>query len=913
MNESNLNIQETINRAKRENWAELTLDLKYLTTLPKNFETLTNLRVLKLTGKKLAFIPSEIAYLRNLEELHISTDVWGLLRLHEDMRNLKSLRKLKINHIHLNEFPGVIFKMTGLESLDLSGNQLSLIPHHIENLSKLKHLDLNYNPIQEIPDCLFNLTQLETLHINARTISTEVAPDDGTEWYQHTKGKIESLSSEIKKLQKLISLSINDNSIKEIPPEISCLPTLTKIDLRNNYITKLPGNFYKLTNPSLLMLQGNPLPIPPEILARANEPQAILNYYFSTHIPKTFHVVNQVEEVDLAIKVKQKVITTHPMNEAKVLIVGQPSVGKTSLLQQIVDGIFDLNQTKTEGISVKQWTVDSRQQAIDSSSIKLNIWDFGGQEIMHATHQFFLTKRSLYLLVLDSRLTQEENRVEYWLKIIQSFGGDSPVLIVGNKIDQHPLDIDRTGLQKKYPNVVGILESSAATGAGIEALKAEIAKQIDTLPHVRDLLPETWFIVKSKLEELAKNKNFFTKDEYLGLCETNDVNEETSQHTLISFLHDLGVVLHYQDDPRLEVLGILNPQWVTNGVYKILNSHELFHNQGKLTLLLLHRILDLPEYPQAKRLFIVDIMKKFELCYDIDEKSFLIPDLLPKDEPFLDDWPDSLAFQYKYNILPSSIISRFIVRMEAFVHQGTTWRSGTVLIGKKNNALVRADYEDHSISIYVSGNPESRRDFLAVIREEFETIHKTIAKIEITEKVPIASYPGANPPDYNFLLRMERENRLSFPVQAGDEIVDINVTKLLDEIRPSKEVRVFISYSHDDKAFVQRLAKVLGKSQARVWWDFSAIKGGQDWRREIQQGIKLCEFFLVVLTPESVESEWVNREIIFAMEYKKQIIPLYLKQCERPISIIERQYINFGNQTRKAAIKELIELLKVKA
>jgi hypothetical protein len=105
----------------------------------------------------------------------------------------------------------------------------------------------------------------------------------------------------------------------------------------------------------------------------------------------------------------------------------------------------------------------------------------------------------------------------------------------------------------------------------------------------------------------------------------------------------------------------------------------------------------------------------------------------------------------------------------------------------------------------------------------------------------------------------------------------------------------------------------LGKSQARVWWDFSAIKGGQDWRREIQQGIKLCEFFLVVLTPESVESEWVNREIIFAMEYKKQIIPLYLKQCERPISIIERQYINFGNQTRKAAIKELIELLKVKA
>jgi internalin A len=124
---------------------------------------------------------------------------------------------------------------------------------------------------------------------------------------------------------------------------------------------------------------------------------------------------------------------------------------------------------------------------------------------MHATHQFFLTKRSLYLLVLDSRLTQEENRVEYWLKIIQSFGGESPVLIVGNKIDQHPLDIDRTGLQKKYPNIVGILETSAATGAGIEELKAAITEQVNNLPHVRDLLPETWFTVKTKLEELGRN------------------------------------------------------------------------------------------------------------------------------------------------------------------------------------------------------------------------------------------------------------------------------------------------------------------------------------------------------------------------------------------------------------------------
>jgi internalin A len=611
------------------------------------------------------------------------------------------------------------------------------------------------------------------------------------------------------------------------------------------------------------------------------------------------------------------------INETKVMLVGQGSVGKTSLVQQILHGTFDPNQTKTEGISINQWQVDGGQKTEDGSpsssvngqsSIKLNIWDFGGQEIMHATHQFFLTKRSLYLLVLDARLTQEENRVEYWLKIIQSFGGESPVLIVGNKTDQHPLDIDRTGLQKKYPNIVGILETSAATGAGIEALKAEIAKQVDTLPHVRDLLPETWFTVKSKLEELGRDKNFITQDEYLSLCGANDVTDETSQHTLIGFLHDLGVVLHFQDDPRLEALGILNPQWVTNGVYKILNSHELFQNRGTLTLPILNKTLNPPEYPSNKRLFIVDMMKKFELCYDIEpDKSFLIPDLLPKDEPYTGEWDGALAFQYHYNVLPTSIISRFIVRMNAFVHK-TVWRSGVVLKSGENTALVKADTEDRKIYIWVTGDENTRRDFLSAIRTEFTAIHKTIAKIEATEKVPLPSQPTVAPVDYEFLLRLERDNRPTFPVQAGNDIIDVDVKELLDGVRPPKNqsVKVFISYSHQDKSFAKKLAGELETQGMKVWWDFDSLKGGHDWQKEIERGIKSCDFFLVALTPDAVNSEWVGNEILYTSNAQKTIIPLHLKKCDIPIGLIKKQYIDFENQTQKAAIKELLGILKSK-
>jgi len=679
-----------------------------------------------------------------------------------------------------------------------------------------KELILAGEGIEELPAEIGQLQQLEYLNLgstNSIIFDRQIwahATVPRTDWKRNS---IKALPPEIAWLKKLKRLDLSDNDLSELPIEICQLENLEELNLRYNYLQTLPKEIISLSKLKFLDLRDNNLLIPPEILEKIDNPSAILAAIFGGNL--------------------------RAINEAKTILVGQGSVGKTSILIRILHGTFDKNQIKTEGISINQWQVESgalsvskrsqnRETEGKSKTIKLNIWDFGGQEIMHATHQFFLTKRSLYLLVLDARLTQEENRVEYWLKIIQSFGGESPVLIIGNKTDQHPLDIDRTGLGKKYPNIVGILETSAATGAGIEALRTEIAKQVDTLPHVRDLLPETWFTVKSKLEELGRDQNFITQDEYLNLCGANDVTDETSQQTLIGFLHDLGVVLHFQDDPRLEALGILNPQWVTNGVYKILNSHELFQNRGKLTLPMLNKILNTPEYPSNKRLFIVDMMKKFELCYDIPygydvepDTSFLIPDLLPKDEPYTGEWDSALAFQYHYNVLPTSIISRFIVRMNAFVHK-TVWRSGVVLKSGGNTALVKADTEDRKIYIWVLGDENTRRDFLSAIRTEFTAIHKTIAKIEATEKVPLPSKPQVAPVDYEFLLRLERDNRSSFPVQAGDDIIDVNVKELLEGVRPSKNqfAKVFISYAHKDKPFVKKLAVELEGAGMKAWWDF---------------------------------------------------------------------------------------------
>jgi internalin A len=585
----------------------------------------------------------------------------------------------------------------------------------------------------------------------------QAARDSATELDLSGNG-LTMLPQEIGQLTKLTELYLVTNELTVLPPEIGQLSNLTILDLKSNRLTALPPEIGQLTKLEWLDLRNNSLPIPPEILAKTSDPAAILNYYFQAGRSK-------------------------PLNEAKLLLVGQGSVGKTSLIKGLVEGRFDPHEAITEGINITKWPM-----IVEGYEISFNIWDFGGQEIMHATHQFFLTKRSLYLLVLDARLGEEENRLEYWLKIIGSFGGDSPVIVVGNKIDQHPLDLDQRGLQMKYPNLKAIVETSCRDGRGLDELRQVIAAEVGALAHLHDPLPLAWFAVKSRLEELETD--FVSYEEYAAMCQVAGIADDLSRRTLIGFLHDLGVVLNFQDDPRLEDTNILNPEWVTNGVYKILNNNALMtEHRGVLDWDSLTRILDPHAYPTNKRSLILDMMRKFELCFDFEgftDRKFLVPDLLPREEPYTGEWDDALVLQYHYSVLPGSIISRFIVRMNSYIHQKTYWRSGVVLAYEGNTALVKADREDRKIFIRVGGPERGRRICLAVIRSQLAAIHQTIPGLEVEEKVPLPGYPDVVV-GYEHLLNLERLGEMSFIPERTSK--RFSVRQLLDGIEEEQARR----------------------------------------------------------------------------------------------------------------------------
>src|SRR5262249_6724204 len=129
-------------------------------------------------------------------------------------------------------------------------------------------------------------------------------------------------------------------------------------------------------------------------------------------------------------------------------------------------------------------------------------WDFGGQEIMHATHQFFLTTQSLYLIVLNGRAGSAEADANYWLQIVSSFAPDSPVIVALNQILKDPFDLDLTALRQKFPNIHAFVRTDCAVGDkgfGIGELLEVIANVTDKLSGLRVSFPAAWFEIKNHL------------------------------------------------------------------------------------------------------------------------------------------------------------------------------------------------------------------------------------------------------------------------------------------------------------------------------------------------------------------------------------------------------------------------------
>ena len=603
---------------------------------------------------------------------------------------------------------------------------------------QLKKLDLTDCRLTEIPREVFELEQIELLYLNSNLLRT--------------------VPKSITKLSNLTELNLSFNQITTVLESITKLSNLIKLDLWKNQITTVPESITKLSNLTELDLRYNLLETPPIEIAEQGI-EAIRDYF------------QQLKEEGKDY-----------IYEAKLLIVGEAGAGKTTLAKKIENPDYQLRDEKsTAGIDVIQWQFPME----NDREFRVNIWDLGGQEVYHTTHQFFLTKRSLYILVADTR--KEDTDFYYWLNVVQLLSDNSPLLIIKNEKQNRQRQINNRALRGEFTNLKEIIATDLSTNQGLEDIIRQIKHHIRSLPHIGETLPKNWVKVRQALEN--DDRDYMSLQEYLDICEANGFTEPEYKLQLSGYLHDLGICLHFRDkvDSLLYKIIILNPEWATEGVYRLLDNPKVINNQGCFNNEDLKNIWSEDKYA-LMRGELLELMKNFQLCYEITERkgTFIAPQLLSHNQPEYDwDQSQNLILRYKYpDFMPKGIISRFIVRIHQYIEeQKYVWKSGVILNKDKTKAEVIEDYNKREIKIRIAGR--SKRELLNIVSYELDKIHQSYNRLNYQKLIPCNCedcQDNQSPYSFSYETLLNCLEARQQEIQCLKSFQNVNILSLIDNV-----------------------------------------------------------------------------------------------------------------------------------
>jgi len=739
---------------------------------------------------------------------------------------------------------------------------LTSFPTYVFKNKDLKVIDLSNNNITEIPDDISQLENLEVLNLKDNAIT--------------------KISKEITKLRNLTQLNLTGNRIKYLHEQInfSEFKNLKDLYLVNNDIKFLDKSVI-IGSLETLQISGNPIEnIPIEVYERRGNIIDSIRSYF-----------NELSEGE------------GKFYEAKLILVGAGGAGKTSLLRKIKNPQCSLpkpNET-TRGINIENFTFPYAQNK--SITFNANIWDFGGQEIYHATHQFFLTQRSLYILVLDNR--KEDDDIDYWLSVINLLSNGSPVIIAVNEMEDRKRDINLSTLRKYYPSILNNFHTNLSNNRGLETLVTAIKEEIGLLEHIGKPLPEKWIEVRKALE--SDDRNHINYERYIEICSELGINEETQALSISRFLHDLGIILHFQEDEVLANLIVLKTTWVTNAIYKVLEDEKVINNNGKFTEADLDKYWHSKEYPLTKRKELLRFMKKFGLCYEIgNSKTYISPQLLPAEKPdynwdeLVDNYQkNKLCFKYKYIFMPKGIVRRLVSQLNKYIYKlngkDLVWKNGVVF--NRNDTVVEV-FENlyggrKDITIRLIG--KEKKEFLAIIRDSLSTIHNSYrGKLQYKELIPCCCSECVKEEEPHFFDNEVLKKALSKDVkevQCQVSFENISITELINGVEPEYNNKVgkkiFFSYSRKDKEYRDELEKHLSNVKrnynVKTWYDHEILPG-DEWEKEIMDSLNTADIILLMVSPEFNYSDYCFKELQIALKRHENkqavVVPIIVSPCD---------------------------------
>ena len=568
-----------------------------------------------------------------------------------------------------------------IKYLDLSYNELVILPTIPTNiatyLKKCMKLHLHKNNIAAIPGSILELPFIQDLNLSSNKLSS--LPD-------------------ISWSASLVRFNLSHNQLSSLPDRATnlCSSSMKELWLASNLLTQVPLCVCFLYELNVLNIGYNPeiLVLPVELGRLEKLSDLVLEGLHHLFDPPP----SICEDTKTCVSyLRSRFLKQEKYYHMKLMLVGKKEVGKTTMVGCLKGKRVEKDPDRTIGVDICKWSYSPRTFGI---TYHFNVWDFAGQEEYYATHQVFLSTRSLYLAVWDvTEGTDGINELKPWLNNIILRAPQSCIIVIGTHLDlliaqlgsKQAADAKcdeytqyfHNNVDQKFinKNIKGIYYVGLkARFVGVTELKRKIydvAKdyKVDGHPVMGSDIPYSYTLIDRRLSKLTKPvlqaeefKEMVTNLKQIDLQNDNDIRAATL------FLHGIGSLLHFDDHRHnLDDLYFVNPQWlcklmatvvtvkerneyVVDGVITRDNLQELFRKAGG-------------DYSDQFLDQYLELFNRFEIALPLNkaEDKFVISCCLPAERPaVVEPLSTELHFRREYlfeTALPPGLWSRLLSRL----------------------------------------------------------------------------------------------------------------------------------------------------------------------------------------------------------------------------------------------------------
>ena len=679
---------------------------------------------------------------------------------------------------------------------------------------------------------------------------------------------------------ELQELDLSSNKIKDIQI-IQKLTNLRSLNLSNNHINLFSSQIlealFKLYS---LNIEENPVENIPK------ENFTTLNRNSISNIHGYFNSLKKGEQRN---------------NEVKLIIVGNTTSGKTSLVKFLQHRKFEEKQSSTHGIELNRWEAPNT-----SPTLKVNIWDFGGQEYYHATHRLFLDDHAVYLLVWNVDTNEQKSKstdiyingekqklflehfpYSYWLDNIRYYAPNSKVLIVQSKTDVQKIKLIPDDYFASPYNLQVPSYSLSIKEASKNILKTDNEYWLDYHTFENKLIKYlqedatkysigiNWIKIRDAIREFTNAKLWMTYSEFELFCRKIDPTIEMI--SLVRYLSGAAsTILYYESDVKLRNIVFLNPQWVIDVIYDILD-YTVQSNNGEFTRDHVEDVLQKKDIAPLTDSFI-ELMKKdrFELIFEkpMSKDVYIAPQYLPEtfnDQKILNQLrPESyICFTLHFpHFIPKSIFIKFMV-YNGKLSDDVYWKYGIVLGKSNDRIIVECDFGNRLIEVQIADNSHAKSSAhkmfdtlwqlsskkpdieVSIDRINYVTISKLEKYLQNSVNSEIESVQGNMVSINDFAHLFGREKLKERKKEATEEPVTI-----LKEMRnQQKIIKVFLASSHEllndreqFEIFINRENKEYIKQniflELNIWEDFIDAVSKTRLQDEYNKVIRECDIFI---------------------------------------------------------------------